>query len=61
MCVFIAAPKMKPLFKYITDMSKVAYNIPLPILFDIFDLDDSKNALSHLGSVFDRSYKNTSK
>ena len=52
---------MKPLFKYITDMSKVAYNTPLPILFDIFELDDAKNAFSHLGSVFDRSYRNTSK
>ena len=52
---------MKPLFKYITDMSKVAYTTPLPILFDIFELDDAKNAFSHLGSVFGRSYRNTSK
>ena len=49
------------LYNYITSISLAAYTMPLPILFDIFDLNDAKSADTRLGSFADSSYKNATK
>ena len=52
---------MSLLYEYITRISLGAYNMTLPILFDIFNLDDAEDANSRLGSFVDSSYKNATK
>jgi hypothetical protein len=52
---------MNLLYKYITGVSLSSYTKPLAILFDIFEVDDSKNAKMRLGSLFDSSFKNATK